>query len=262
MIFKLKDGWSRNCRGCGKTIIHKGRYSKYVAKKHDKYKKLCRSCSQSGENHPNFGNSSWSRGLTKETDERIKKMSESVKLSITPELIEKNKKFHTGRKPSLKTKMLWSFQRSGKGNGMYGKHHKISSKQLISNNTKNNWMNGVYKFIWKSNGQKEIENILRKLKYKVKAEYYINGKPYDIFVEDKNLIIEFNGTYWHCDPRFYSEHYYNTKQKMLSIELWNKDKEKIDMAKRGGYNAVTIWQKDWENCYNKEFFLQEILVNY
>ena len=150
MIFNNENGWFRFCPNCNKEILHKGKYSKYVAKKHDKNKRLCHSCSQSGINHPNFGKSGWSKGLTKETDARILKMSESVKKSITPELIEINRKSHLGKKPSLETKKLWSNQRQGKNNAMYGKHHNETTRKKISEVIKNNWKSGLYKFIFKS----------------------------------------------------------------------------------------------------------------
>ncbi len=260
MIYQNESGsWCRICPECNKEILHTGKYSKYVTKKHDKNKRMCNSCSQSGKNHPNFGKSSWSKGLTKETDDRILKMSESVRKSITPKLIETNRLSHLGKIHSIKTKKLWSKQRQGKNNAMFGKRHNEITRKKISEVIKNNWKSGLYKFIFKSKGQLEIIDILNKLGYNIVGEYYVKGKPFDIFIKDKNLLIEFNGTYWHCDSRIYDENYYHTKQKMTAKELWNRDNKKQKLAVEDGYKVKVIWQKDWERCNNKIQYLTKIV---
>ena len=95
---------------------------------------------------------------------------------------------------------------------------------------------------------------MNKLGYITEDEFIINGRPFDVYIKDKNLLIEFNGSFWHRDPRF-SKY----KNDPTSIKIWNSDKEKIDTAKQMGYDVKVIWQKDWESCENKEEYIKQIL---
>lgn len=118
------------------------------------------------------------------------------------------------------------------------------------------WKLGTFKKIYQSKSQLEILNILIQKYSSVKAEFFIEGKPYDIYIEDLNLIIEFNGTFWHRDPRFYTE------TENMVIEIWTRDENKKNIAIRNGYNFITIWQYDWEtinSTENKLKYLEDII---
>jgi hypothetical protein len=130
-------------------------------------------------------------------------------------------------------------------------NHSIETKRKLSEITRQQWIDGIHKPKYKSKGHIEIMDIISEYGYKLKDEYIIDGRPYDIFVVDKNLVIEFNGTYWHRDPRFYNEE--------EGKWYWNRDREKIDIAKKKGYNVTTIWQYDWEKCNDKKSLIKEIL---
>ena len=77
--------WKRKCPKCKKEITYSRKDSKNRAEKQNTN---CKACAKSGENNywygkkekdnPNFGRI-WNKGLTKETDYRIKKISESKK---------------------------------------------------------------------------------------------------------------------------------------------------------------------------------------
>jgi hypothetical protein len=64
--------------------------------------------------------------------------------------------------------------------------------------------------------------------------------------------VEYNGTYWHRDPRFYKI----TEEVKL---IHRKDAEKINLAKSHGYDIVVVWQHDWESCVDKKQYLKDIL---
>ena len=73
--------------------------------------------------------------------------------------------------------------------------------------------------------------------------------PYelDIFIESKNIAFECNGDYFHMNPEFYSQ---NDKNKLTSekaVDIWNKDKMKIKLAKSKGIKLITILENDLTN---------------
>ena len=41
--------------------------------------------------------------------------------------------------------------------------------------------------------------------------------------------------------------------------IWNNDLEKIDIAKKNGYNVKVIWQYDWETCKEKTEYIKSFL---
>lgn len=70
-------------------------------------------------------------------------------------------------------------------------------------------------------------------------DYYV----YDLYKDNK--IIEYNGDYWHCNPKKYKEDFYNKSIQMTAKEKWQKDNEKIEFAKSQGYELLVIWESDW-----------------
>ena len=53
----------------------------------------------------------------------------------------------------------------------------------------------------------------------------LNGKEIDIYLPDLKLGFEFDGTYWHADPRFYKENdIIEHKKKLRQAKFGNADK--------------------------------------
>ena len=95
--------------------------------------------------------------------------------------------------------------------------------------------------------------------YSVKGEYFVNGRPYDVFVKEKNLIIEYNGTYWHFDPEIYDRNHYDKSSGKYAYEIWDRDEKKIENAKKFGYNVKVIWENEWNKCKDKIDYIKKIL---
>lgn len=70
------------------------------------------------------------------------------------------------------------------------------------------------------------------------------GFVYDI--RYKNIIIEYNGDYWHCNPKIYQPDYYNSRIKMFAEEKWLADDIKIDYAQSMGYSVLVVWERDYK----------------
>lgn len=74
---------------------------------------------------------------------------------------------------------------------------------------------------------------------------------YDFTVPDLNLIIEFNGDYWHANPTLYNETFVHPVLNRTAKEIWDKDDIKIRVAKDNGYDVLIIWEKDYQDDPNK-----------
>lgn len=76
------------------------------------------------------------------------------------------------------------------------------------------------------------------------------GKELDIWISEKKIAIEFNGDYWHMNPKLYSKSDYNSNLKMTANEKWEYDKLKYDECCSLGIELIVIWEYDWN--HNKE----------
>jgi len=160
---------------------------------------------------------------------------------------------------------------TGEGNPFYGKKHSKKTKKQISKNRKGKAIGENNSMAKLENREKLKEILLKRIEInpinfnnrskseieifeKIKKQF-TNTKhskvlrPYicDIFIPELNLIIEYNGDYWHCNPNKYNFDYYHELKKMFAEEIWNYDKKKIDLIKSNGYNLEVIWETE----YNK-----------
>ena len=142
----------------------------------------------------------------------------------------------------------------GEGNPFYGKKH--SKESLIKMN--DTLTKTPRKFSSSSKPEKEIEKILNKLNIDVKRTYKVNEYICDIYVPKLNLIIEYNGDYWHCNPKRFNKDYLHPHKKKTSLEIWDEDKIRIDNIKKYGYNLEVVWESD----YKGQTTIQNIIKKY
>jgi hypothetical protein len=64
---------------------------------------------------------------------------------------------------------------------------------------------------------------------------------YDI--KHKNCIIEFNGDYWHANPKFYSEK--DLIRNQPAYKIWQKDEHKKHLAEKFNLSVYTVWESDY-----------------
>jgi len=89
--------------------------------------------------------------------------------------------------------------------------------------------------------------------------YRVDTKICDIYISSLNLIIEYFGDYWHCNPDKYDENYFNQKKGKTAKQIWDYDKNKIDLIRNFGYNLEVIWENDLKHDNKK---ILEILNKY
>ena len=99
-----------------------------------------------------------------------------------------------------------------------------------------------------------IQAICGRLQIQVptKEKYIRDGSTgmaysYDFTLKQKRKIIEFNGDYWHCNPKLYEADYFNKNKQMTAQEIWDYDQVKIELAEQKGYQVLTIWESEWND---------------
>jgi G:T-mismatch repair DNA endonuclease (very short patch repair protein) len=168
-------------------------------------------------------------------------------------------------------------QQEGSGNPFYGKKHTKQTKEKISKSRegkytgnknhmkqekfrkmsrdimRSNWDNGILNRECKikstivSKKEKEIIKELTEMGYKSVNSYRVDSKICDVFIPSLNLILEYFGDYWHCNPKKYDRNYFNQKKSKFAWEIWSYDKNKLDLIRNNGYNLEVIWEGDLKN---------------
>ena len=77
---------------------------------------------------------------------------------------------------------------------------------------------------------------------------------YDI--KHNDCIIEFNGDYWHCNPKLYEANDVGPRR-ILAKDIWERDRKKLQTALNYGYRVLTVWESDFKK--NKEILIEEVI---
>ena len=120
-------------------------------------------------------------------------------------------------------------------------------RQIMSEKLKETRRLGKIKSTITSKKEKEIIEHLNNLGYSSVQSYRVDTKVCDVYIPSLNLIIEYFGDYWHCNPLKYQSDYYNVKKGKYAWELWEYDTKKLELIKSYGYNLEVIWEKDLKN---------------
>jgi len=108
--------------------------------------------------------------------------------------------------------------------------------------------NPINKFY--SNQEKQLSDYIKSI-YNGEINENVRKKelifPYeiDIYLPELKIAIEFNGDYFHMNPKFYGKNDYNFLIKKTAEQIWEKDKLKSLMCKEKRIEFITIWEKDW-----------------
>jgi G:T-mismatch repair DNA endonuclease (very short patch repair protein) len=218
---------TRKCPNCNKDIKTTSKDKIIACRNH--FSKLegtslCKPCSlklQVGEGNPFFGKT--------HKKESLDKMSKSKKGQ------------YSGNKNHMKQekyrKMSRDIMRSNWDNG-------ILDRKVISEQMKQTQRSGKIKSVIVSKREKEIVKEIKQLGLKPISSYRVDSKICDIYIPSLNLIIEYFGDYWHCNPKKYESDFFNKKKNKFAWELWDYDKKKIDLIKSYGYNLEVVWEGD------------------
>jgi G:T-mismatch repair DNA endonuclease (very short patch repair protein) len=141
---------------------------------------------------------------------------------------------------------------NGEQNPMYGKKLTIQQKNKQKSTLFERYgVTNAY-FLAKrstvSKPQRDLYNNLSEL-YRCKLETLLpfHSVRYfaDIFIPDNNIVIEFMGNYWHCNPLMYKEDYWHKKKCQYARDVWESDKIRKETLEKLGYIVYYVWESDY-----------------
>jgi hypothetical protein len=114
----------------------------------------------------------------------------------------------------------------------------------------------------KSKESKIIGEILKNNNIEFIEEYvYENQKGnngnIDYYLPKENIIIEYYGDWWHCNPNFFEEDYYHKIMKIHAKDVWNRDKNRINYIFEKTFNKKVTILIIWSSSK----FSPEYLIN-
>lgn len=145
----------------------------------------------------------------------------------------------------------------------------VTNPIYIKNRHKNNGRKSaihkkIEKFLIENSVNFESEKVINLMTYNNYLKKKYNPRP-DIIIENKKIIIEINGDYWHANPKVYvnSDVIVRWNGEMLAEDIWNFDKERRAQMMSLGYKVINIWENDIVNRFDevKEMLCKELELN-
>ena len=100
-----------------------------------------------------------------------------------------------------------------------------------------------------------INNILPGIELSIRLPNIYYG-PYDYGNIEKRKLVEFYGTYWHADPRFFDKDHKHLQKNQSAAQIQSRDQAKRTYAINQGFTIFVIWEHDWYK--NKASVLEHI----
>jgi G:T-mismatch repair DNA endonuclease (very short patch repair protein)/ribosomal protein S27AE len=234
----------RICPKCGEIITTKSKDKLICCRNH--FNKvnagsICKPCSlemQIGEGNPFYGK--------KHTEEVIKKISKS----------------RTGKACGSDNSMAnpkWKEKAAENLKKRWESGELEHTRKIMSEHMKKSRRLGKLKSVNVSKKEIKLVKQIKELGVGVVHSYRIDTKICDIYIPDMNLIIEYFGDYWHCNPNKYKADYFHQKKGITAEQIWYNDRMKVDLIIEYGYNLEVVWESDLKHDNQK---ILEILKKY
>lgn len=116
---------------------------------------------------------------------------------------------------------------------------------------------------YKSKLELYIKQSLDELNIVYEQQKYVNGRSYDFYIVNTNILIEVNGDYWHANPKFYNydDEINYSGGKCLVKEIWDRDRLKKENAEKYGYVIIYLWEWDINECLKSKTINEFLLSN-
>ena len=144
-----------------------------------------------------------------------------------------------------------SIKMSGDGNPQFGKTEaKTSKEKRIKTLQEKYGVQNAYELANHNTSTKSQMEIMHKLNEEFgndsfTSEVKIGNYRVDMVCEKEKVIVEYNGGYWHCDPRFYEKDYFHKKKNLSASDIWKKDRKRLKFLEEQGYTIKVIWEYDY-----------------
>lgn len=193
-------------------------------------------CSQACKNPNNrLGNTPWNKGIKLTDEQKAKQNTDGLKKGWgwnkggTNEVARQRMLTNNPNKGGVvnaKRKIDGTLSFAGEKNGMWGKKHSDSVKEICRKAKLKNFEDGVYGSSV-SQGEKELVSKLKEKFDDLIHQYVLPNyhRAYDIYIPKLNLIVEYDGNYWHREEKYL-----------------NKDVKDTRKALKEGYNIFRYWE--------------------
>lgn len=84
--------------------------------------------------------------------------------------------------------------------------------------------------------------VLSKFGIELEEQHQIGFKFFDFKVKDKNILIEFDGDFWHKNPKTEGDYPANAMQR----KNMKNDKLKNTLAEANGFRLIRVWENDFK----------------
>jgi very-short-patch-repair endonuclease len=220
--FMKKYGIIKACLFCGSEFETRPRFVDYCSQK-------CKNPLNRGEYEP------WNKGKKLTEEQKAKQNREGLKKgwgwnkgvpneaqSIRWRENNPNKDGAVNAKRKIDGTLSFAREK----NGMWGKNHSEEVKEICRKAKLKNFEDGIYG----SGVSKGEEELVSKLKEKfddLVHQYVLPNyhRAYDIYIPKLNLIVEYDGNYWHREEKYL-----------------NKDVRDTKKALKEGYNIFRYWE--------------------
>lgn len=109
-----------------------------------------------------------------------------------------------------------------------------------------------------SKKSKLIGHLLNELTINYITEENIGRKSVDYYLPDYNIVIEYYGDYWHCNPKKYESTFLHPQINLTSEEIWLKDKNRLNIIMENTNSVIVVWEDSNINTILLEKTLYDI----
>lgn len=261
-LFLFKKRYINKLYICHSCSI-KGNKNPFYGKHHSKEsKKKMGGCvnDYSGKNNPMYNRSVY--------DVWVKKYGIDIANEKLQKQIEKISKINTGKNNGMYGKSVYDVWVGKYGVEVADKKMR-DMKKKISNyenlpDVKERKRQRILK--WMESGKSFRETIPEKIIKSILIDFKINFKQnkhfgnynYDFYIENKNILIEVQGDYWHGNPKFFGNGAKKRKLNERQLFKKNRDVEKATYAKNINMKVIYFWEYDIKNNIEK---IKKIIKN-
>ncbi len=146
-----------------------------------------------------------------------------------------------------------SLRMKGSSNWMRGKQHSTETRELLSITIKEQYRSGTRQRhrIRISKPELAVAEWLVRNGVAFQAQFSIPGETFvfDFMLPELNAILEFQGDYWHANPRKYPPGTlisYQHKGPIPVERIWERDALKRAAAEKAGYRMLHFWEMDFK----------------